>query len=90
MKLKNIVVAISLFILSTSAFARIRECTDLDEAHWLKQEEFQKILSEHGYKVVNLKLIGNCYKVHLVTKEGKKIEGIYNPVGGHPMQRQVK
>ncbi|MCX7187062.1 MAG: PepSY domain-containing protein [Methylophilaceae bacterium] len=90
MKLKKIVVAISLIILSTSAFARITECTDLDNAHWINQEELQKILSEHGYKVVNFKLIGNCYKVHLVTKDGKKIEGVYNPVGGHPMKRQVK
>jgi len=45
MKLKKIVVAISLIILSTSAFARITECTDLDNAHWINQEELQKILS---------------------------------------------
>jgi|GEM_PF-4456701 len=90
MKLKKIVVALSLIFISTSSLARITECTDLDKAHWLNQEEFQKILSEHGYKIVNLKLIGNCYKVHLVTKDGKKIEGVYNPVGGHPMKRQVK
>jgi len=90
MQIKKIVAAISLVILSTPALAEMEECTDLDKAHWLKQEEIQKILYERGYKIVNFELVGSCYKVHLETKEGKQVEGIYNPVGGHPMQRKVE
>jgi hypothetical protein len=90
MQVKKIIAVISLVILSTPALAEMKECTDLDKAHWLKQEEIQKILSERGYKIINFELSGSCYKVHLETKEGKQIDGIYNPVGGHPMQRKVK
>ncbi len=90
MQVKKIVAVISLVILSTPALAEMKECTDLDKAHWLKQEEIQKILSERGYKIINFELTGSCYKVHLETKEGKQIEGIYNPVGGQPIRRKVK
>jgi hypothetical protein len=90
MQVKKIIAVISLVLLSTPVLAEIKECTDLDKAHWLKQEEIQKILSERGYKIINFELSGNCYKIHMETKEGKQIEGIYNPVEGHPMQRKVK
>ena len=90
MQVKRIVAVISLVIISTSALAGIKKCTDLDKAHWIKQNEIEKMLSERGYTVINFELIGGCYKVHLETKEGKHIDGIYNPVGGHPIQRQVK
>ena len=90
MKKLAIALIVSAFALPMSAFAEMKECTDLDKAHWLKQEEVQKILSERGYKIVNFELVGSCYKVHLETKEGKQLEGIYNPIGGHPMQRKVE
>jgi hypothetical protein len=90
MQIKKIIAVISLVLLSTPVLAEIKECTNLDKAHWLKQEEIQKILSERGYKIINFELSGSCYKIHMETKEGKQIEGIYNPVEGHPMQRKIK
>jgi hypothetical protein len=90
MKIKKFAVAMSMVILSTPVLAGTTECTELDKEHWISTEQMQKILDGRGYKIINFELVGNCYKVHLETKEGKKIEGIYNPVGGHPMKRQVE
>ena len=90
MQIKKLAIAISMVILSTQVLAGMPECTDMDKSHWISEEQMQKILADRGYETINLELVGNCYKAHLETKGGKKIDAIYNPVGAHPMRRQVK
>lgn len=89
MKLRNIVIAVSLATLSTPLLARTPECTNLDKAHWIHASEMQSKLTERGYQVIALEVIDTCYKARLKTKKGNHVDGFYDPVGGHPIRRKV-
>ena len=88
MKLKHLAIAFSLITLSTPLLARTFDCTNLDKAHWIPAQEMQKKFEQQGFQVISLNPKNTCYKVMLKDKTGQKIEGIYNPIGGHPLRRQ--
>ena len=88
MKLKHFAVAVSLITLSPPALARTFECTNLDKAHWIPEKEMHSRLEQQGYQVIRLNPTNTCYKAVLKATSGQKVEGIYNPVGGHPLRRQ--
>ncbi len=88
MRIKHIVIAISLITLSTPLLARTFNCTNLDKAHWIPAGEMQNKLVQQGYQVISLNPDNTCYKAVLKTRDGQKFEGVYDPVEGHPLRRQ--
>ncbi len=85
----HFLIAISLLTLSTPLAARTFECTELDKAHWITAEGMRERLAAQGYEVISLSVSDSCYKATLKTENGQKIEGIYHPIGGHPLRRQT-
>jgi hypothetical protein len=76
-------------VVSASTFARTPECTNLDKAHWMPPKAMQNRLSSQGYRVVDFAVADTCYKARLQDRTGRQVDGYYNPVGGHPVRRQV-
>lgn len=89
MQLKHLAIAITLTTLSTPLFARTFDCTELDKAHWIPAPVMQEKLVQQGYQVIDFKVSNTCYKATLKTRNGQKVEGVYHPVGGHPLRRQI-
>jgi hypothetical protein len=89
MQLRNIVFAISLGAVSTPLLAGVTECTNLDKSHWIPAQAMQQMLANRGYKVIHFEVTDSCYRTRLETRQGKRVDAIYHPVGGHPMQRKV-
>ncbi|MBI4696123.1 MAG: hypothetical protein HY749_19100 [Gammaproteobacteria bacterium] len=75
---------------STSLYARTFECTTLDEAHWTPPNELRAQLVADGNKAVAVTTREHCYRVVMETADGRRVEGIYNPVGAYPLRRQVR
>ena len=88
MQLKHLAIAISLITLSAPVLARTIECTNLDKAHWIPEKEMQSRFEKQGYEVISLNPANTCYKAILKARTGQQFEGIYHPVGGHPLRRQ--
>jgi hypothetical protein len=88
MKLKHLAIAISLITLSAPVLARTIDCTSLDKAHWIPEQEMRSKFEGQGYEVLNFSSTNTCYKAVLKARKGRKFQGIYDPVEGHPLRRQ--
>ena len=75
---------------STTLQARTFECTTLDKAHWTPPDELRAELVADGNKSVAITTQDHCYRVVMETADGRRVEGIYNPVGAYPLRRQVR
>lgn len=75
-------------VAAAPVLARTIECTNLDKVHWIPEKEMQNRFGQQGYQVIRLNPTNTCYQAVLRATTGQKIEGIYNPIGGHPLRRQ--
>ncbi len=89
MSLKHLVIAAAALAVSAPLFARTPRCTDLDKAHWIPAHAMQEKFAGQGYKVIEFGVVDSCYKARLEDKDGRQVEGFYNPVGGYPVRRQA-
>lgn len=86
---RNFALVIAVFV-SLPAFAG-PECTKEVKEKWKDQNEFQKSLTEQGYKIKEFKVTdGNCYEIYGWDKSGKKVEIYFNPVSGEKIKEEIK
>ncbi|HEX8961594.1 MAG TPA: PepSY domain-containing protein [Rhodocyclaceae bacterium] len=90
MRSRYVILAMTLLALSSSPFARELDCTntDLDKSHWIPSDKMQQKIAARGHKVESIEVVGNCYKVHYVQKDGRKVEAFFDPIEGHAIRRQ--
>lgn len=77
--MKHIILTALITLTGISAFAK-KNCTDLPQDKWMKEEEFKKKVEEMGYKIRKFKQPGTCYEIYGTDKDGKKVEVYFNPV----------
>lgn len=92
MKKTILLTALAPLVLSAPLLAREPDCTnmDLDKAHWLSVEKMKERVAAQGHKVLEIDVVGNCYRVHYEEKDGRKLEGLYDPIEGHPIRRKLE
>ncbi len=75
---------------SFNAFAAEPTCTKEPKDKWKDQKEFQKQLTDQGYKIKKFKATkGSCYEIYGWNKEGKKVEIYFNPVDGSVVKQEI-
>lgn len=90
MKLIKSLVALAAMSFSVAAFAG-PECTKEAKEKWKDQTEFQKSLTDQGYKIKVFKVTkGDCYEIYGWDKAGKKVEIYFNPVTGEKVKEKIE
>jgi len=60
------------------------------QANWMTKDQITKKLTSEGYKVRQVKLEGKGYEVYAIGKDGKRLEGLLDPVTGKLTGRETK
>lgn len=89
MKLTKGLAVCAAMAFSVSALAG-PECTKEPKDKWKDQKEFQKSITDQGYKIKVFKVTdGDCYEIYGWDKDGKKVEIYFNPVTGEKVKEKV-
>ncbi len=80
---------LGLGFLALSAYSS-PECTKEAKEKWKKEADFQKSLTDQGYKIKVFKVTkGLCYEIYGWDKEGRKVEIYFNPVTGEKVKEEI-
>jgi hypothetical protein len=90
MKLRNTLICTVISAFSSVAFAGPK-CTEEAKDKWKNETEFQKSLTDQGFKIKKFKVTsGNCYEIYGWDKDGKKVEIYFNPITGDKVKEEVE
>ncbi len=90
MKIKNLLVCSAVSCFASIAVAGPK-CTEEAKDKWKNEAEFQKSLTDQGYKIKKFKVTsGNCYEIYGWDKDGKKVEIYFNPITGDKVKEEVE
>ncbi|AUL98796.1 hypothetical protein B4966_00390 [Rhodocyclaceae bacterium] len=85
--MNRIVAALSIAILSTSAFAG--PSCNAPKEKWMDQDKFKAGLETQGYRIKTFKVSkGNCYEIYGFDKAGNKVEIYFDPQTGAELERK--
>ncbi|WP_413294656.1 PepSY domain-containing protein [Bdellovibrio sp. HCB185ZH] len=90
--MKNLIAAsiIAVTCLGSISFAE-PNCTKESKDKWQKESDFQKKLTDEGYKIKKFKVTkGNCYEIYGWNKEGKKVEIYFDPTNGNKVKENIE
>jgi len=81
MKMKTLGLAIagSLFISGQALAGGLKNCTDAEQSAWKPQAEAMAAAKAAGYETRKMKVVGSCYEVYGIDKDGALFELFYNP-----------
>lgn len=58
------------------------QCGNAAQTQWMNKDAIKAKFAVDGTEVRRVKVEGGCYEVYAVTKDGKKIQQVVNPVTG--------
>jgi hypothetical protein len=54
-------------------------CDSGPEDTWKPKSELEKVLTDKGWTVRNIKVDGGCYEVYALDENGEKVEAYFHP-----------
>ncbi|MGE5086204.1 MAG: PepSY domain-containing protein [Bacillota bacterium] len=90
--MKNLV-SLSVIVVIFSGLSAFAEpsCTKEPKDKWQKESDFQKKLTDEGYKIKKFKVTkGNCYEIYGWNKEGKKVEIYFDPTNSNKVKENIE
>ncbi len=55
------------------------QCPEEPKAQWQPQMALQRKLVDEGWRVRQVKVLGNCYEVYGFNAQGERVEAFFNP-----------
>ena len=90
--MKNLISLSTLFVIFSGSLALAEpSCTKESKDKWQKESDFQKKLTDEGYKIKKFKVTkGNCYEIYGWNKEGKKVEIYFDPTNSNKVKENIE
>lgn len=84
-------ILLGMFLLAPVMSLAGPECVKKEtKSQWVKETDFQKRLTDDGYKIKKFKVTGgNCYEIYGFDKNNKKVEIYFNPITGEKVKEEV-
>jgi hypothetical protein len=77
--LSAIVVSAALHATSPALATGLATCDSGPQETWQPQAKLEKMLTDKGWQVRQIKIDGGCYEVYALNEKGERVEAYFHP-----------
>jgi hypothetical protein len=92
--MKNLLLALTtiaaLHLSAESLATGLATCDSGPQETWQPQAKLEKMLTDKGWQVRNIKVDGGCYEVYALNEKGERVEAYFHPQTLEPVPTTKK